>query len=85
MCREEGIHSMKKEPKAPGREGIEPWLDERVRLALDNFTHPFESRIRQMRKRVEKLQSRIQNITLLLEQDPDQRKPSNKTDATEKS
>lgn len=66
---------MKKNQKEPGRDGIEPWLDERVRVALDNFKHPFESRIRQMRKRVEKLQSRIQNITQRLEQNSERKKP----------
>ena len=50
------------EEKGP-REGIERWMDERIRAALANLTHPFEAQIRQLQKRVETLKDRLQKLT----------------------
>jgi hypothetical protein len=58
---------MKKDLSDP-KEGIERWLDERIRLALGGLTAPLENRIKHLRKRVEKLQAKLQSLSALLEQ-----------------
>jgi len=49
------------------REGIERWMDERIRAALANLTHPFETRIRQLQRRVEALMDRFQKLAKRME------------------
>ena len=53
---------MRREEK-DSREGIERWIDERIRAALTVLTVPFESRIKQLRKRVERLEAKLRHLS----------------------
>lgn len=50
------------------REGLDRWIDERIRLAFGSLTHPFEKRIARLRERVELLQSRLHRASSRLEE-----------------
>ena len=52
------------------KDGIEGWIDESIRQALANLTHPFEKRIALLRKRVEKLHTKIHHMSLRLDHSP---------------
>ena len=75
---------MKKELRDP-REGFERWIDDRIRAALASLTVPLESRIKNLRKRVEKMQSRLQGLTALIESSLEPKKPPPDREKTVKS
>ncbi len=62
-CAGEGMISEEKEP----REGIEGWIDERIRVALNSLTHPFEKRIAHLHVRMEKLHKRLHELSCHLD------------------
>jgi hypothetical protein len=64
---------MKKPEKDP-RDGIEKWIDERIRLALPGRVYPFEKRIAELRERIRRVRERIQEISFQVDEDPSDRR-----------
>jgi len=64
------------------KDGVEGWVDERVRQLLDSLANPLEKKINLLRQRVETLQVRIHDISLRLDDERAARKKSTKNTDT---
>ena len=58
-----GMESEETEP----RDGIDGWIDERIRVALNSLTYPFEKRIAHLRVRMDKLHQRLHELSCHLD------------------
>jgi hypothetical protein len=54
-------------PNKEIKEGLEQWIDERIRLAVSGLVHPFEKRIARLRQRVQDLQDRLHHVSHRME------------------
>ena len=59
------------------REGLEKWLDERIRLAISRLPNPFEKRIALLRERIEKVHNRLNQVLDNLERESEPESPGN--------
>ncbi|MEW6439522.1 MAG: hypothetical protein AB1640_01185 [bacterium] len=49
------------------REGLEKWIEQRIRKALENIPLPFEKKLAQLRERIEGIQKRCQLLSCRIE------------------
>lgn len=73
-----------RKPDTNRKTGIEGWIDERIQLALVGLTHPFEKRVRRLLERIQKLQARVRQISLEIDEGPAQGQGDRKNHGKEK-
>lgn len=73
-----------RKPHTNRKTGVEGWIDERIQFALSGLTHPFEKRIARLRERIRKMQARMRQMSLEIDEDPAQGQGARKNFGKEK-
>ena len=71
--------------KGDSRDGLEAWIEHRIRKTLENLPHPFVRKLAHLRQRVEDIERRMRQLTCRIEEpvsartgelsDPEQNSP----------
>ncbi len=50
------------------REGLERWIEQKIRAALQTVPHPCEKRVHRLRQRVEEIRERLDRVARKIEE-----------------
>lgn len=50
------------------REGLERWIEQTIRLALESLPHPCEKRVNRLRQRIEEIRLRLDMVARKIDQ-----------------
>lgn len=50
------------------REGLERWIEQKIRLALQTLPHPCERRVHRLRQRIEEIRERLDVVARKIEE-----------------